>query len=1477
MEGQVMGFRTLFAIAGITCLVWTTSCTSSRLSTQSEDAKEAFQSGRSLEKQSNTLKAIAAYSKAVLLDPAFFEAYVALGDLYERLGNYGKAYENFGKALILTVERTPLYFKYGRSLFNAGRYEDAYTYLEMYHRLNPQDLQGLEWLAETARVLKKSSAEDYLIELTTSDSTNSAAWLSLARLYYDMGAFDKAIPAFRKYSLCEQGPLDGATGLEYAECLVREARWAEIEVVLERIGESSSLLVDLRQCIRWIQQDSFDAGVLVLYFDARRYMNSPSFEEDGQSYQGVYRLLDEAIRREPGFMPLYEELASVSYAMGRDSVAMKAYEKLDLVGRATAADYLNLGYLYFKADDLINARRYYQASLDMDRTQKSVEDYLVTIQKLLDGKIRKDAYHAYDRGVQAASTDTTEFYLRQAIRLDSTYYEAYLQLGSTLMKSGRNKEAERIFDRGLLAATDSVIMNYFLYQMGLNYYQMDFHDKAIKAFQMLLDRDSTDGDALSYLAKTYAEKSDIGRAVATHDRLVRLVPSYFKADQQDLQSAGLTFGIQEDTTKTLKYYGMLAVGQTNTYRLRIKSKNNALLDGDDGGDVSRELEIVFREQVIDLTEYGEAEMALDILKVQGYQVPAREKRFEGRRLYLRMSDLYGVTNIYGLMEDNPYSLPRLIVWVMEGMHGSFLRKRLVEGETWRSPQHVFKLGSVDGVSVFTDIAATTAEGSKYYGILGSYDAARYGEVGRVTVHNKGQIEFEMDLSRNLIRSYFNQFTTRSFHEADAKLEVQEGSCRVELLSSTVEKIDKPRKYVLENVPYVKQHGPQCAAASLSMILSYYGTHIDQDEVYAAIRSDYAGAQSLDILHYPRSLGQYKTYGYVGTLEDLKSRIDQGIPMMVFLTPFGYGHVVVVIGYDETRHQIIMHDPTVANHQAVPYDEFLQEWRQSGNECAMVVPFDREITLSEHPLATYEAVETKWQGDKAMGELQYDKALSLYQNALQKYSSYEGALEGAMLVHLAKDEFAQAEVILDTLLTLNPTSIDLILKRASLLLSQYDYDKVLQLTRKAKQLDESNIINYIYTASALFSQKKYEDAIREIKEAIRINPLQSTPRNMLAGFLAETNDFDQAYEQVRLSIRYEPENAGNYITLSGVCLAEIANRFVVGGRRQELVTKALQATDQIKAYNANFPNLDQLYADIYAAGEWRHLSDSLYRENIRKFPEENSAYNNFAWHLACDGRDLEEARRLSEKSIELSQRNPYYFDTLAWIHLKMGLQHVASSRRDSADFYFAQAERELLATIEYDRYSDFAYRHLGVVYLSAGRPYDAEAQFGAASSMVPDQGRVWTDIAKDCEEVHLHDSALSYYLRALNHKPNLSFAAYRAAHLMATASDSVAEAMNLISVAEAQEPDNALFIGTRGVVLFKAGDLPGARSSLEKAVELAHSLPDEQRAVHHYYLALVYRQLKESSLSRTHLEAYLSIAPDGALANEARRLLRSGKK
>ncbi|MFA6059781.1 MAG: tetratricopeptide repeat protein, partial [Taibaiella sp.] len=65
------------------------------------------------------------------------------------------------------------------------------------------------------------------------------------------------------------------------------------------------------------------------------------------------------------------------------------------------------------------------------------------------------------------------------------------------------------------------------------------------------------------------------------------------------------------------------------------------------------------------------------------------------------------------------------------------------------------------------------------------------------------------------------------------------------------------------------------------------------------------------------------------------------------------------------------------------------------------------------------------------------------------------------------------------------------------------------------------------------------------------------------------------------------------------------------------------------------------------------SDSCYRAALNLQPDNATALNNFSYYLSVRGENLEEAARMSEKSLKLRPNEATFLDTYGWILYKQG--------------------------------------------------------------------------------------------------------------------------------------------------------------------------------------------------------------------------------
>ena len=142
------------------------------------------------------------------------------------------------------------------------------------------------------------------------------------------------------------------------------------------------------------------------------------------------------------------------------------------------------------------------------------------------------------------------------------------------------------------------------------------------------------------------------------------------------------------------------------------------------------------------------------------------------------------------------------------------------------------------------------------------------------------------------------------------------------------------------VPFFADNTDQCGPATLASVLSYWGISakpgILKKEVYLP---RLRGTLPIDMLLAAQAFGM-KVESYNGNLENIKSELDHGHPLVAFLN-LGYkffpqGHYVVITGYDDRQQGLYIHSGLEPN-KLVSYERFLRDWKKTGRWTLLILP------------------------------------------------------------------------------------------------------------------------------------------------------------------------------------------------------------------------------------------------------------------------------------------------------------------------------------------------------------------------------------------------------------------------------------------------------------------------------------------------------------------------------------------------------------
>jgi ABC-type bacteriocin/lantibiotic exporter with double-glycine peptidase domain len=146
--------------------------------------------------------------------------------------------------------------------------------------------------------------------------------------------------------------------------------------------------------------------------------------------------------------------------------------------------------------------------------------------------------------------------------------------------------------------------------------------------------------------------------------------------------------------------------------------------------------------------------------------------------------------------------------------------------------------------------------------------------------------------------------------------------------------------LLLQVPFFADHSDQCGPSVVASVLSFWGTPSTPSELKHEVYVDHLkGSLSIDLLLAAQKRG-FKAHLYAGSLEDVKSELDKGHPVIAFLNRgFDFlpiGHYVVINGYDETRHGLYIHSGMKKN-AFITYRRFAGFWNKTERSTLLILP------------------------------------------------------------------------------------------------------------------------------------------------------------------------------------------------------------------------------------------------------------------------------------------------------------------------------------------------------------------------------------------------------------------------------------------------------------------------------------------------------------------------------------------------------------
>jgi ABC-type bacteriocin/lantibiotic exporter with double-glycine peptidase domain len=141
-----------------------------------------------------------------------------------------------------------------------------------------------------------------------------------------------------------------------------------------------------------------------------------------------------------------------------------------------------------------------------------------------------------------------------------------------------------------------------------------------------------------------------------------------------------------------------------------------------------------------------------------------------------------------------------------------------------------------------------------------------------------------------------------------------------------------------SVPFVPQEKNTCAAASLAMVLRYWGRQAAPAEIAGALlQPELRGIAGSQLAAFARER-RLLAVAYEGDLEQLRDYLAKGRPLIVaWKVGRNRYHNVVAVGFDEERDEVLVNDPGEGASRRLSARTFEERWAGAGHWTLFVQP------------------------------------------------------------------------------------------------------------------------------------------------------------------------------------------------------------------------------------------------------------------------------------------------------------------------------------------------------------------------------------------------------------------------------------------------------------------------------------------------------------------------------------------------------------
>lgn len=375
------------------------------------------------------------------------------------------------------------------------------------------------------------------------------------------------------------------------------------------------------------------------------------------------------------------------------------------------------------------------------------------------------------------------------------------------------------------------------------------------------------------------------------------------------------------------------------------------------------------------------------------------------------------------------------------------------------------------------------------------------------------------------------------------------------LADRLEQAPSDARLVRLQVPFVRQHDVTCVPATLTMICQFWKLPVDHlqlaDEICFNgtphhVRRRWAMSQGLVVRDFTL------------TWDAAVALLDAGLPFMLTTVDADNSHMQAVVGYDEARRTLLIHDPGHATETECAIDPFLERQAAHGPGASVMAPAAEAERLDALPLPDVALQSEMHELAAALDEHRHPAATACVARLEEVAPDHPETWRARLFLSRYDGDSPAALAAVDRLLARFPNDGNLQTLRYSIACVALPRDERLDWLEELCQRPETDpALWQRYAAELRRDARTHREAERWLRKSLRHRPIHAPTWHALAGLRwsqerrQESTEFYRVATCVERTSSYLVDSyfrACRFIGEADDALALLRERFELEGHR-----------------------------------------------------------------------------------------------------------------------------------------------------------------------------------------------------------------------------------------------------------------------------------------------------------------------------------------